>query len=130
MQFKRNEHIHTATPLLANALRSITTVSSLCSLINNKKFRDKLNEQDKGFLGVITQYFKELDMIYKHHHKYLVKGVNENIQVFFQRSKKLTPHQLSNLKSQPIPSYSQYVPLYHEDYVYSDENWDPSLAHL
>lgn len=29
-----------------------------------------------------------------------------------------------------IPNYLEYDPSYHEDYVYSDANWSPALAHL
>lgn len=132
MQFNRNGKVLSSTGKLDDHLYEIKSVSDFCKLINNKGIMSKLNNQDRPFMGSLINFFKETNMIYKHYHKYHVKGTDEPLDVFFKKSNSRLDKERKQAQAnfQIIPSYSQYVPAYHEDYVYSDANWDPSLASL
>ena len=134
MQFKRSGKTYSSTGMLDTHLYEIKDVKDFCKLLNHLSFIRKLNPQDRSFIGNLTNYFKEIGMIYKHHHKYHVKGENEDLSMFFKKSNARLEKERKEAQdyktSGMIPSYSQYDRAYHEDYVYSDANWHPSLVHL
>lgn len=134
MQFNRNGKTLSSTGKLDDHLYEIKDVSQFCSLINKQNFKEKLCKQDSAFIGALTNFFKETGMIYKHFHKYHVKGENESLVMFFKKSNARLEKERKEAQayktSGMIPSYTQYDRAYHEDYVYSDSNWSPALAHL
>lgn len=134
MQFKRVGKTLSSTGMLDDYLYEVKDVQGLCKVLNNTDLIKKLKTQDRTFIGALTNYFKEIGMIYKHNHKYHVKGENEDLSMFFQKSRNRLEKERKESQSYKtngtIPPYTQYDKAYHEDYVYSDANWHPSLAHL
>lgn len=132
MQFKTpsGNFIH-STGKLDNHLYSIKNSEDFCNLINSPKV-NKLCPQDKRFIFTIAKFFISTKLIFKQNNKYHVKGKNEPLDVFFKKSNRRLDMERKQDQANfvQIPSYSQYVPAYHEDYVYSDANWHPSLASL
>lgn len=132
MQFKTpsGNFIH-STGKLDNYLYEIKSVEDFCKLINHPRVL-KFCHQDKRFIFTLAKFFISTKLIKKENQKYHVKGDNEPLDVFFKKSNNRLEKERKALQSQFVqtPSYSQYVPAYHEDYVYSDANWDPSLVHL
>ncbi len=70
--------------------------------------------------------------IYRSHGKFHLSPNRGETPIFITTSKTYL-RKLEKLQEQQfkrIPSYSEYDPKYHEDYVYSDANWSPALARL
>ena len=134
MQFKRSGKTYSSTGMLDTHLYEIKDVKDLCKLLNHLSFIRKLNPQDRSFIGNLTNYFKEIGMIHKYNRKYLVKDKNEDLSMFFKKSRNRLKKERKEAQSYKtngiVPPYTQYDKAYHEDYVYSDANWHPSLAHL
>lgn len=134
MQFKRGDNTLSSSGMLDDYLYEIKDAKGFCKFINNTYLIKKLKIQDQSFIGALTNYFKEIGMIHKHNRKYLIKGENEDLSMFFKKSRNRLEKERKEAQSYKtngiIPSYSQYDKEYHEDYVYSDANWHPSLVHL
>lgn len=132
MQFKTpsGNFIH-STGKLDDDLYEIKSVDDFCKLMNSSKF-NKFCPQDKRFMFTLAKFFQSTKLIIKQNNKYHVKGQNEPLDVFFKKSNRRLDTERKQAQAQfvQIPSYTQYVPAYHEDYVYSDANWHPSLASL
>ena len=134
MQFKRGDNTLSSTGMLDDYLYEIKDAQGFCKFINNTYLINKLKIQDQSFIGALTNYFKEIGMIHKYNRKYLVKDKNEDLSMFFKKSRNRLEKERKEAQFYKtngiVPPYTQYDKAYHEDYVYSDANWHPSLAHL
>ena len=134
MQFKRVGKTLSSTGMLDDYLYEVKDVQGLCKVLNNTDLIKKLKTQDRTFIGALTNYFKEIGMIHEYNRKYLVKDKNEDLSMLFKKSRSRLEKERKEAQFYKtngiVPPYTQYDKAYHEDYVYSDVNWHPSLAHL
>lgn len=131
LQLEDGQIIH-STGKLDDYLYEIKNVQEFCDFLNKPKIKNEFEHRAHRFLNVLIKLFTNKNMMYKENHKYHVKGSNEPLDVYFKKSNTRLNKERKKLEAQFIqtPSYSQYVPAFHEDYVYSDANWSPSLASL
>ena len=128
-------------------LQNVVDITSLCQALNSflnapiKPCCESLTVKKNREKNQIISALKTKREIYRQNHKYLPSPGYESIlvSIFLSKRRQETLRNISNhennfpIKSKQFsttPSYLNYDPKIHEDYVYSDANWSSKDASL